>query len=134
MSTSFASAPKILVADDDDQILEFVETILNAEGYQTIRAKDGKEAYKLLQSKEHYDAAILDIMMPYIEGGDLLKFMQTEKRFMRIPVIITTGDPSPRLSSSSFAAGAVAFLPKPFTAPQLTSMLRMCIRSNGAKK
>ena len=53
--------------------------------------------------------------------------MQSEKRLMNIPVIMMTAEQSPRLSSDSFSAGAVAFLPKPFTTTQMQAMLRMCV-------
>ena len=118
---------RILVADDDPQVLRFVTTVLEAEGYVVVAANDGKEAYKCLQEPEPFAAAIIDIVMPHIEGRDLVRYMQTERRLMRIPVIIMTGDLNSRLSSDSFSAGAVAFLPKPFQDKQLLTMLRMFV-------
>jgi CheY-like chemotaxis protein len=53
--------------------------------------------------------------------------MKTEKRLMKIPVMMMTAEQNPKLSSDSFAAGAVVFLPKPFTTSQLQVMLRMLI-------
>jgi CheY-like chemotaxis protein len=53
--------------------------------------------------------------------------MKTEKRLMRIPVMMMTAEQDPKLSSDSFAAGAVVFLPKPFTTAQLQIMLQMLI-------
>ena len=120
--------PKILVADDDPAILRLVKTIVEKEGFTVITARDGKEAYKLLQSGEPLVAAIFDVVMPYIQGTEIVRYMQSEKRLMKIPVIIMTAEQNSRLSSDSFAAGAVAFLPKPFTNAQLQTMLRMFIR------
>ncbi len=117
----------ILVADDDPAILRLVTTIVEKEGYYVESARDGKEAYKLLQSNRTYAAAVFDVVMPYIQGTELVRFMQSEKRLMNIPVIMMTAEQNPRLSSDSFSAGAVAFLPKPFTTTQLQAMLRMCI-------
>lgn len=117
----------ILVADDDPAILRLVSTIVEKEGYVVESARDGKEAYKLLQSNQNYAAAVFDVVMPYIQGTELVRYMQSEKRLMNIPVIVMTAEQNPRLSSDSFSAGAVAFLPKPFTPTQLQSMLRMCI-------
>lgn len=121
--------PQILVADDDPAILRLVKAIVEKEGYAVISARDGKEAYKILQSGEPFVAAIFDVVMPYIEGTALAKHMQSEKRLMKIPVIIMTAEQNPRLSSDSFSSGAVAFLPKPFTTSQLQTMLRMFIQS-----
>ncbi len=116
---------KILVADDDPQVLRFVSSILKSEGYSVITAKDGKAAYEILQSEKSLTAAIFDIFMPHIEGLDLVRYMRSERRFMNIPVIIMTGETSSQLSSGSFSAGAVAFLPKPFRDTQLISMLSL---------
>ena len=122
--------PKVLVADDDPAILRLVKAIVEKEGYTVITARDGKEAYKILQSGETFIAAIFDVVMPYIQGTELVRYMQSEKRLMKIPVIMMTAEQNSRLSSDSFAAGAVAFLPKPFTNAQLQTMLRMFIRQN----
>lgn len=120
--------PKVLVADDDPAILRLVKAIVEKEGYTVITARDGKEAYKVLQSGEPFIAAIFDVVMPYIQGTELVRYMQSEKRLMKIPVIMMTAEQNSRLSSDSFAAGAVAFLPKPFTNAQLQTMLRMFIK------
>ena len=127
MSTEQEKAPQILVADDDPEILRSVKAVLEAEGFVAVTARDGKEAYKLLQSEEPFAAAIFDLVMPHIEGRDLVRYMQSERRLMKIPVIIMTTELSSRLSSDSFSAGAVAFLPKPFTDSQLKTMLRMFV-------
>lgn len=116
---------QVLVADDDPAILRLVKAIIEKEGFVVVSARDGKEAYKLLQSDEVFEAAIFDVVMPYIQGTELVKFMQSEKRLMDIPVIMMTAEQNPRFSSESFQAGAVAFLPKPFTTSQLKVMLQM---------
>ncbi|HEY0460792.1 MAG TPA: response regulator [Pyrinomonadaceae bacterium] len=120
--------PKVLVADDDPAILRLVKAIVEKEGYTVVTARDGKEAYKVLQSGEAFTAAIFDVVMPYIQGTELVRYMQSEKRLMKIPVIMMTAEQNSKLSSDSFAAGAVAFLPKPFTNAQLQTMLRMFVR------
>lgn len=119
---------QILIADDDPAILRLVKAIVEKEGYQAVTARDGREAFKLLNTGEPFAAAIFDVVMPYIQGTELVRHMQSEKRLMRIPVIVMTAEQNPRLSSDSFAAGAVAFLPKPFTASQLQIMLQMFIK------
>jgi CheY-like chemotaxis protein len=121
-------ASQILVADDDPAILRLVKAIVEKEGFRVVTARDGKEAYKILQSGEEFAAAIFDVIMPYIQGTELVRYMQSEKRLMKIPVIVMTAEQNPRLSSDSFSAGAVAFLPKPFTNAQLQAMLRRFVR------
>jgi two-component system cell cycle response regulator len=95
-----------------------------AEGFAVLAAMDGKVAYRILQTEEEVVLAIVDGMMPYINGTELVRFMQTDERLKKIPVIMMTAEQSPKLPSESFAAGAVAFLPKPFTNMQMRTMLR----------
>ncbi len=114
----------ILIADDDPAILLLVRSLVEGEGFSVASAMDGKEAYRILKSEPRIIAAVVDIMMPYIQGTELVRFMQSDERFKKIPVIIMTAEQSPKLPSKSFAAGAVAFLPKPFTNTQLRTMLR----------
>jgi CheY-like chemotaxis protein len=124
---------RILVADDDPAILRLVTAIVEKEGYTVVSARDGREAYKLLQSDSDFLAGIFDVMMPHIQGPELVRYMRTEKRLMKIPVMMMTAEQNPKLSSDSFAAGAVVFLPKPFTTSQLQIMLRMLIsKAQGA--
>lgn len=116
---------KILVADDDPAILRLVQAIAEKDGFQVVLAHDGREAYKILQSDDSFTLAIFDVVMPYIQGTELAKHMKSEKKLMNIPVIMMTAEQNPRLSSESFSAGAVVFLPKPFTPSQLQVMLKM---------
>jgi CheY-like chemotaxis protein len=118
---------RILVADDDPAILRLVTTILEKEGFTVVGARDGKEAYKALQDHSDITAAVFDVVMPHIPGPELVRYMRTEKRFNNIPVMMMTAEQDPKLSRDSFAAGAVVFLPKPFTTAQLQTMLRMLI-------
>ncbi len=128
MSTTENTAKgRVLVADDDPAILRLITAILEKEGYSVVGARDGREAYKALQDDANFTAAVFDVVMPHIPGPELVRFMRTEKRFMKIPVMMMTAEQDPKLSSDSFAAGAVVFLPKPFTTSQLQTMLRMLV-------
>ena len=118
---------RILVADDDPAILRLVSTILEKENFTVVTARDGREAYKVLQGDPNFTAAIFDVVMPHVSGFELVRFMKTEDRLKRIPVMMMTAEQDPKLSSDSFSAGAVVFLPKPFTTAQLQIMLQMLI-------
>lgn len=119
---------QILIADDDPAILRLVKAIVEKEGFEAVTVRDGREAYRLLNSGEPFAAAIFDVAMPYIQGTELVRHMQSEKRLMKIPVIMMTAEQNMKLSSESFSAGAVAFLPKPFTTSQMQVMLKMFVK------
>lgn len=121
------SKPRILVADDDPVIRHLVCSIVKSEGFEVVVAEDGREALKILQTDTDFRGAIFDMMMPHIEGIDVIRFMRTEKRFMRIPVMMITSEQDFRLVDKTFAAGATLFLQKPFTHAQLKSMLHMLV-------
>ena len=127
MSSQNQPSRRILVADDDPAILRLVTAIVEKEGYEVVPARDGRDAYKLLQSDGEFVACVFDVVMPHIQGPELVRYMKTEKKLMKIPVMMMTAEQNPKLSSDSFAAGAVVFLPKPFTTSQLQVMLRMLI-------
>ncbi|HSU26726.1 MAG TPA: response regulator [Pyrinomonadaceae bacterium] len=112
------------MADDDPAVLRLVKTVIEAEGFTVAAANNGREAYRILKDGNSLVAAVVDVNMPYIQGTELVKFMQADERFRRIPVIVMTGEHNPKLPLASLAAGAVAFLPKPFSNAQLRTMLR----------
>ncbi|HYV12152.1 MAG TPA: response regulator [Pyrinomonadaceae bacterium] len=118
---------RMLVADDDPAILRLIATIIEKENFNVVTARDGREAYKILQADPNFTAAILDVVMPHISGPELVRYMKSEDRLKRIPVMMMTAEQDPKLSSDSFSAGAVVFLPKPFTTAQLQIMLQMLI-------
>lgn len=127
MSNDIKPKGRVLVADDDPAILRLVATILEKEGFAVVSARDGREAYKALQEDSNFTAGVFDVVMPHISGPELVRYMRTENRFNNIPVMMMTAEQDPKLSSDSFAAGAVVFLPKPFTTVQLQTMLRMLV-------
>jgi|SRR5215813_3519280 len=126
-----STSRRILVADDDPAILRLIQTILQKDRYKVVTARDGREAYKILQHDTDFIAAIIDVVMPQISGPELVRHMKTEKRLNKIPVMMMTAEQDTKLSSDSFSAGALVFLPKPFTTGQLKTMLQMLIGKAG---
>lgn len=118
---------RVLIADDDPVIRHLVTSIVTREGYKVITVNDGDEAYRLLQRDADFCAAIFDMMMPGLKGIDVLRFMRTENRLLRIPVMMITSAKDLSVMTDLFAAGATAILPKPFSSLQIQAMLNMLI-------
>ena len=118
---------RVLIADDDPVMRHLITTIVKQQECEVVMANDGREAYRILQSDSQFSAAILDMTMPYLEGLDLIRYMRSERRLMRIPIMMITAERDIKLMGSCFAAGAAAFLPKPFTPEQLKSAIRMLL-------
>jgi CheY-like chemotaxis protein len=125
---------RVLVADDDPVMRLLVTSILKQRACEAIIAHDGREAYRILQTDSKFRAAIVDMSMPFLEGLDLIRYMRSEKRLMRIPVMMISAGQDLKLMASSFAAGATAFLPKPFTPDQLQSAIRMLLGQGSSNR
>jgi two-component system response regulator MprA len=120
---------RVLIADDDPVIRCLLSSAVTSEGYIAVVVNDGRAAYKILQSDADFTAALFDMNMPGLNGIDIIRHMGTEKRLQRIPVMLITADHGLKVMSDSFAAGAVAFLPKPLTVDKLQNALRILLRS-----
>jgi DNA-binding NtrC family response regulator len=137
VETSLPSAiahPRILVADDDPITHELLGSINDRDGYRIVSVKDGREAYRLLRADADFAVAVLNMTMPHLHGVDIVRHMKTEKRLMRISVIIVSGEGGIATVADCFAAGAIVFLSKPFTAEQLQRTLRLALSNKDSKE
>lgn len=125
-------AGRVLIVEDDPIIMQLVKDVIDEEGYTAVCAEDGAKAFKILGKDNAFVAGIFDVRMPTIQGIDVLRYMQTEKRLMKIPVLIMTSDQSAGIQSESRAAGAAIFLPKPFTRSSLRMMFVALISKKAA--
>jgi CheY-like chemotaxis protein len=126
-SKSGDASLRVLVADDDPVMRRLLSGIIEREGYMAVTAEDGRAAYRILQSDADFCGAIFDMMMPNLNGLDVIRYMRTEKRLMRIPVLMVTSEQDLKFTAASFAAGATFFLPKPFTAAQFQITFKLLV-------
>jgi len=130
MFTTTKQTKRVLIADDDPVIRLLITAAVQREGCEVVAANDGREAYRILQTDSDFKAAIFDMMMPHLDGLDIIRFMRTEKRLMRIPAMMITSEQDLKLMADTLSAGAVLFLRKPFTAEQLQVMVGMLLNKN----
>lgn len=126
-SRTVSISRRVLVAEDDAVTMRMVAAILEQDGYSVVPAHDGREAYKILRADADYAAAIFDVNMPHLRGIDIVRYMRTEKRLMRIPVLMMSAERDLKLWAESLAAGALFFLSKPFTTAQMQTTLRLLV-------
>jgi DNA-binding response OmpR family regulator len=127
MLTATKQTKRVLIADDDPVIRRLVTSAVQRAGFEVVAAHDGREAYRILQSDCDFKGAIFDMMMPHLAGLDIIRFMRTEKRLMRIPAMMITSESDLKLMAETLSAGAVLFLRKPFSAEQLQVMVGMLL-------
>ena len=109
---------KILIADDDTIFLTLVRDILAEGGDEVLAAENGREAWELLDANGA-DVAVLDINMPELDGGELLRRIRADERFAGLPVLLlATGFAADDLVQENDPA-ITGFLPKPFEVGEL---------------
>jgi DNA-binding response OmpR family regulator len=108
----------VLVADDDADIVRFVEVNLRLEGFQVVTARDGQEALaKALDLQP--DVILLDVLMPRIDGYTVCARLRADQRGVAIPVILLTANFISADEQVALEAGADDFVVKPFDPREL---------------
>lgn len=110
------SEKRVLIVDDEPNVLDSVSKILARKGFETVTSKNGEEALKQIR-QEKYDLVVADLMMPKVSGIDLLKAVKNENK--EIAFLVITGYPSINTAVEAVKYGAGGFLPKPFTPTEL---------------
>ncbi len=117
----------ILVVDDSVVIRKMVEIALeNEESYQVVAIGSGKEALEYLDANKP-DIIILDIMLPDVNGLDILKAIKANDRIKNIPVLMLSAKDTPRETSRAKELGADDFIPKPFKDEELIGKIKELI-------
>lgn len=114
---------KILVVDDEPAILQMLKMNLEIEGYETILAGDGETAIKRIEF-EQPDIVLLDIMMPALDGWQVLQRLQEMSLGKPPKVLVVTAKAGERDISKAFELGAVDYVAKPFDVEDLLERVR----------
>jgi len=117
----------ILVIDDEVDLRKAVKAILNAEGFDVIECRDGREAMEVIPDLRP-DLILLDVMLPFVSGLDVLKFIRSRWTVDEVPVILMTGI-SPNLLRMTPAWNGV--LHKPFGFDELISSIQAALGFEG---
>jgi two-component system alkaline phosphatase synthesis response regulator PhoP len=118
---------KILVVDDEPDILEFIEYNLTKEGYQVILAENGKEAIKMAK-KEKPNLVVLDIMMPDIDGVEVCRELRTMPEFKDTIIAFLTARSEDYSQIAGFEVGGDDYITKPIRPRVLVSRIKALLR------
>ena len=116
---------RILIADDDRAIRESLSRALSLEGYDVVQAVDGAAALQSVESSQP-DVAILDLMMPNLDGLTVCRVLRAERN--RIPILMLTARTETPDRVAGLDAGADDYLPKPFDLDELLARVRALLR------
>lgn len=111
---------KILIADDEPNILLSLEFLMKKQGYNVLIARDGAEAFDLIK-QERPDVLLLDIMMPRMNGYELCFFVKNTAGFEHTKVIFLSAKSKEADVQKGYDAGADLYLPKPFSTRELVA-------------
>ncbi len=115
--------PRILVADDDPIVQQFVSSILVQNRYEVFTASDGRQALDAIRELRP-DLVILDLIMPYRDGYEVLRLLREKNETRKIPVIILSAKSREEDIIRGLEAGAEDFMVKPFNALELVARAR----------
>ena len=117
-------AKKILIVEDEIELIDMLRIRLEANGYQVITAFDGQQGLERAKS-EKPDLIIMDIMMPKKDGWTFVREMKTDDSIKRIPVIMLTAKEG--MEDMFKLEGVKGYVTKPFEAEELLLRVKLCI-------
>jgi two-component system alkaline phosphatase synthesis response regulator PhoP len=124
---------KILIVDDEKDIVKMLDYNLKKEGFRTVLAYDGEEALDLA-SREHPDLIVLDLMLPGIDGLEVCKTLKKESKTAFIPVIMLTAKKQEADKIVGLELGADDYVTKPFSPRELIARIKAVLRRSKEKE
>lgn len=121
-------AKRILVVDDERHIVRLVQVNLERAGYEILTAYDGVEALEKVKT-ENPDMVVLDVMMPRMDGFEVLKNLQADPRYQNIPVIMLTAKAQDADIFKGWSSGVSSYLTKPFNPRELLVFVERIFQS-----
>jgi DNA-binding response OmpR family regulator len=123
--------PRILIVEDHPIIAELIETRLRIEGMDPIKCPGGREAIETVGAQP-LDAVILDIMMPEVDGYQVLRHIRATPATATLPVIFLTAKATQADIEKGLAMGANYYITKPFSGLDLVRKVRLCLEERKA--
>lgn len=123
---------KILVVDDEKDILELIDYNLTKNGYRVKTASTGEDALELVKEND-YDLIILDLMLPGVDGFDITKIIKADKQKAGIPIVMVTAKADEADKVAGLEIGADHYVTKPFSPRELLAIVKATLRRRPPK-
>lgn len=121
--------PTALIVEDDLSIAMLLRFILERDGFHIEHAADGREAQRLIGSLTPPTLVLLDIMLPYVDGFELIASIRAQAGWEKLPVLMLSAKGSERDIARALDAGADDYVVKPFQPDELKARLRRLLRN-----
>jgi DNA-binding response OmpR family regulator len=122
--------PRVLLVDDDEDVRHMTRVALGFEGFDIVEAADGAAGLASVRDQRP-DAVVLDVMMPGLDGIDVLRELRADESLAGLPIVLLTAKAGVSAEQEGWNAGATAYLTKPFTGTALAATLRRLIDEGG---
>ncbi|MCB4757350.1 MAG: response regulator [Elusimicrobia bacterium] len=116
--------PRVLIADDESELLELLRFSLDAAGFEVTTVTDGKKALDMANSQK-FDLIILDVMMPHMDGYHVAQEISQDPKAP--PVLLLTSRDFQQDKAAVKGSGATAFISKPFEIPELIDVAKRLV-------
>jgi CheY-like chemotaxis protein len=127
-----ATLPSCLVVEDDELIAHVLVHLLTREGYRVQRCADGRAAQQVIElATEPPGLILLDVMLPYVDGYELIRIIRAQKLWTAVPIIMLTAKQQEHDIVRALDAGATDYVVKPFQPNELMARLRRILRVKG---
>lgn len=124
---------KILVVDDEEDILELLRFNFTREGYEVFMAGSGEKALQMARGKSP-DLIVLDLMLPGIDGLDVTRYLKNDEKTCHIPIVMLTAKGEEADVVTGLELGADDYIAKPFSPRVLIARVRAALRRNSARE
>ncbi|HOZ46205.1 MAG TPA: response regulator [Candidatus Hydrogenedentes bacterium] len=122
---------KILVVDDEPDVVSVIGHALSGEGFEVLRAYDGISALDMVET-ERPDLVLLDIMMPMMSGYEVCEQLKANPTTQQIPVVCLSSAHNPSARAQILKVGAASYVEKPFLPAELVVQIRRLLNINEA--
>lgn len=129
ISTRELSSPIVLMVEDEPNLICLIRFYLEREGYQILAAADGREARDLIDRSGPADLAILDLMLPSMDGLQLARHIRNKPEWRRTPILVLTARSDERDVAHAYHSGAHDFMTKPFHPRDLMDRVRRLLET-----
>lgn len=119
-----STQPTVLIVEDDVHIAQVLVFMLERQHYKVIHAADGRAAVQHILSSPVPDLVLLDVMLPYVDGFEILGLIRAQSGWETVPVLMLTAKSTERDTVRALDAGANDFIIKPFQPLELLARLR----------
>jgi len=123
-----ASKPRILIVDDESDLVSVLRIGLEIEGFEVIAASDGEEGLKKAR-EERPDLVVLDLMLPKLDGYRVCRALKFDERYRALPILILSARSGEQDRRLAFDMGADAFMSKPYDMTALVKLIRARLRT-----